>query len=680
MVAAFIGLALLAFILTDLVGSGQSMFGGQNQTVAKVNGEKVSIGEYQNMLNEFEDYAKLSSGRGSLDENTMNRLRDQVWNQMIQQLVMGEKYVQLGLTVTPDEIFDMVAGKNVHPSIRQMFTNPQTGVFDQAQVINFLQNKGNDPQANFYWSFLEKQLKNERLMTKYATLVKAGMFVTDQQAKSEAAAKASEVDFNYLVVRYQTISDSLIKVSDSEIKKYYNNHQSAYKVDPSRDIEYVTFMVKPSDEDRQATFDWVNNQRVQFANPATDAIQFVNMNSETPDDNRYLKLEQYSTELQRFIAGAALHDVFGPYLEAEAYKLSRLVDIKQMPDSVKARHILIRNNAPERNVKLADSLLSRVRMGDDFAALARQYSQDPSSAINGGDLGWFAEGMMVQPFNDACFTGNKGDVVKVETQFGLHIIQILEVGKPVTKYNVATLDRKIDYSQKTYQMVYAQATRFASENNNSAKFNAAIEKDNLVKRYGRDLKSSDYTLAALESPRELIKWAFTAKKGDLSQVYEFGSEFVIATLTGIQEKGYTPVKEVSAQISRELRNQKKAEQIKANIQSKGASSIDQLATLMGTTVESATDINFGSFQVPGAGAEPALVAVATATAEGQMSKPVAGNNGVYVVKVNQKSPTGMTADAEKVSLKQQIGFKVDYQLMQSLATEANVDDNRIDFY
>jgi peptidyl-prolyl cis-trans isomerase D len=679
LVAAFIGLALLAFILNDLLGSGQKVFGGGNQRVAKIDGESIAIQDYQNQIAEYEDYAKLSSGRSSLDENTTIRLREQVWSQMIQKVVMDKKYEQLGLTVTADEIMDMVAGKNVHPSIRQMFTNPQTGIFDQAQVINFLQNKGSDPQANFYWSFLEKQLKAERLFNKYASLVKKGMYATTAQAKMEADAKNKEVDFNFVAVRYSSISDSLIKVTPSEIKSYYNKHKENYKVEASRDIEYVAFAITPTEEDKQAVYDWVNKQKEVFSNPSTDAIQFVNMNSETPASNRYWKPAQLSSELQRFIATAAVNDVYGPYLENETYKMSRLVSIKQLPDSVKARHILLNTSTPEANNKLADSLMARIKAGDDFAALARKFSQDPGSAINGGDLGWFAEGMMVQPFNDAAFMNNKGDVVKVDSQFGTHIIQIQDKGAAVTKYNIATIERKIDFSSKTHQNTYAQATRFAAENNTQEKFNEAIVKDNLVKRYGRNIGANDQSVGGIQSARELVRWAFEAKIGNLSPVFEFGNEIVIAVLTSEQEKGYAKIQEVSPSISLQLMNEKKAAQLMDQL--KNTSSLEGLASAKGSKVETASHINFGSFQVPGAGVEPALVAAATNAAEGKVTGPVKGNNGVYMLQVTASSPLAtQDVKAEQAQLNQQNSYKIDYQLIPTIISKVDIEDNRIKFY
>ncbi len=683
LVAAFIGLALLAFILNDLLGSGQKVFGGGNQRVAKIDGESVSIEDYQNQVSEYEDYARLSSGRSSLDETTSQRIREQVWSQLIQKTVMDKKYEETGIEVTADEIMDMVAGKNIHPSIRQMFTNPQTGMFEQAQVISFLQNKSMDPQANFYWSFLEKQLKAERLFAKYATLVKSGMYTTESQAKMESDAKSSEVDFDFFVVRYNSISDSLINVSSSDIKKYYNQHKEDFKVETSRDIEYVAFDIKPTEEDEQAVHDWVDNQRDLFANPSTDAIQFVNMNSEVPADERYLKIEQLPGDLQGFVATASVNDLYGPYKANNAYKLSKLVDIKQLPDSVKARHILINQYTLERNNEIADSLMARIKAGDDFATLARNFSQDPGSAINGGDLGWFADGMMVKPFNDAAFMNSKGAVVKVDSQFGTHIIQVQDKGVATTKYNIATLERKIDYSSKTYQIVYADATRFAAENRTQEKFNESIVNENLIKRFGRNIGANDQNIGGLQSAREVVRWAYESKVGAVSPIFQVGDEIVVAVLTNIQDKGYANINDVSASISRKLTDDRKAEQLMKDLsaQVSGASSLEQLASARNAEVESASHINFGSFQVPGAGVEPALVAAATVANEGKITGPVKGYNGVYVIKVNNKTVLAQNdIKLEQAQLQQQNSYKVDYQLIPAILDKIDIEDNRIKFY
>lgn len=670
-----IAVGLLAFLLGDLMSSGDSMFRRRNMQIAEINGTSVSYPEYQSYVTELEDYYKLNSRSSALDENTSYQIREQAWNQLVQDVIMDEKYEDLGIAVTPDEIFEMATGQNVHPQIRQMFTNPQTGIFDKAQVINFLQQKNLDPNANFYWLFLEKQIKKERLFTKYRDLLKKGMFVTTAQAEAEAKAKESKVDFDFVVKRYSSVPDSAVTVSDSEVKNYYNAHKESYKQEATREVVYVSFDVKPSDDDKKMAEEWITKAKVEFENPETDAVQYVNMNSETNYIDRNLKFEQLSSTMQGFVQGAEVDEVYGPYLENETYKLSRIVAIKQIPDSVKARHILVKDPA------VADSLFALVKGGANFADIARDNSEDQGSAINGGDLGWFTEGTMVKPFNDACFDNDKGAIVKVDSQFGTHIINVQDKGKPVTKYNIATLEHNITFSSQTNQKIYAQAAKFASLNRTIDQFNDAVTADNLVKRYGRNIRINDRTVNNLQHSREMVRWAFEADINDMSDIFEFGDSYIIAFLTGAKEEGYQDVAAVQGSIERKLRNDKKAEVLMAELNSKKqGNDIAALASAIDSEVMTANQIDFGAFQVPGAGVEPALVALATTAKQNELSAPVAGNNGVYVVKVNNVSTTPADVDAEKAQLSQSNGFKVDYQATEAIRSQAEITDERSKFF
>jgi len=682
LVAVFIGFALIAFVLTDFLNSSSSMFKGSQQEVAVISGTSISIQEYQAKLDEQEEFAKLQSGRSSLDEQETYRIQDQVWRQLIFETIMNEKADELGLTVTSEELLSMITGRNVHPIIRQIFTNPQTGVFDQAQLINFLKQKDNDPKSSFFWNFIEKQIINEKVNAKYTSLLKKGMYVTTSQSNMEAKAKSRKVDFSFIAKRYTSIPDSTVNISDAEIENYYRENITNFQQDETRDIEYVSFTVTPSEEDKLMAKEWITNAMEVFGSKDTDPAQYIKMNSDQPYEERYLKPEQLSTQLLDFVKGAGINDLYGPYLKNDAYNLTRLVDIKPMPDSIKARHILIRTGASleELNAK-ADSLIKLIN-NSNFATIARANSEDPGSAINGGDLGWFKDGAMVKPFNDACFNGKKGDIVKVETQFGVHIINIQDKGKPTTKYKLATLVRDITYSSKTYQTVYSEATKFAALNDTPEKFNKTIEEENLVKRYGRGIKSSDRNIGSLKSPRTLIRWAFENEVGSTSPIYEFGDEFVIAVLTGKTEKGDAPLTAVKNQIKRELLRDKKAEIIIADLKNKksGVSDMQQLADKLNVNVQEAEGISFADQQVAGAGIEPGLVALAVTSKTGEISTPIKGINSVFVVKVINESTVEVAPEQEKKQLQQNYSYKVDYSIFESLKKEADITDNRIRFF
>jgi peptidyl-prolyl cis-trans isomerase D len=682
LITAFIGLALLAFVLTDLLQPGKSMFGSAENEIGKIDGAPLMAEDFQNQYQALEEWTRLQYQRSSLDENTTNRLHDQAWEQMIRENLLAKEYEKLGIVVTDLEMLSQISGKNAHAAIQQMFTDPQTGVFSQQAAAESYKRRRENPTATFFWDYMIYQIKNERLYNKYSSLLKKGMYVNSVQVKNEVSSKSQNVDFEYVVKRYTALSDSSITVSDSEIKNYYAKNKENYKQEESRDVQYVTFDVTPSEADNQAVRDLVTKAKESFSNPKTDAALFINRGSDNaPYNARNQKLDDVPANLRGFAETAQLGEVYGPYFEGNAYKLTRLVAVKQLPDSVKARHILISSQTPNA-AKTADSIFALAKSGKDFAELARTNSQDPGSAINGGDLGWFNEGMMVKPFNDACFEGDKGDLVKVETQFGWHIINIQDKGKPVSKYELATYVKNVVYSQKTYNDIYAQANQFASENDTFEKFEKAIKEKNLSPRFGREIKANDRRIGTLESPRQLVKWAFDADKGEMSPIFEMGNQFVLASLIGSKEQGTAAVNDVKDQIKAELIKEKKAETLLAELNkaAQGSQRISDVAQKTGLQVQTATEINFASFQVPGAGFEPALVALATSSKPNTVSKAVKGENGVFVVSVTNQSNGSATAESEKAQLAQATQYKVDYKAFDALKAKAEIKDNRIKFY
>ncbi len=682
LVVVFIGFALFAFIATDLLSSGTSLFQRSKMNVADIDGNTITIQEFQEKVSEMEEYAKLNSRQTTLDEEMVYRLREQAWNQMVNEVVLGEKYEEAGIDVTSDELLDMVTGKNIHPTIRQLFTNPQTGMFDQEQVINFLRSKKYDPNANFYWNFVEQQINNERHFTKYASLIKKGFYVPSQWQATEVDARKQEVNFDFMMRRLTSISDSAVSVSEDEISDYYANNTEKFKQDASRDVEYITFDVEPTEADKELAREWIEDMKDDFSAADVDPTQFVRLNSDIPFNSRYLKPAALDPQISDFVTNAQQGEVYGPYFEDETFKLTRLVSVAQLADSVKARHILLTGENMDDANHLADSLMTLINKGSKFDELARLFSQDQGSAINGGDLGWFGEGMMVQPFNDAAFFGKKGDLVKVESQFGVHIINIQDQSKPSTKYQLATLGRKVTYSSKTYQDVYSEATRFTAVNNTREKFEKGLEEENITRKYGRNLKKNDRTVGALESPRELVKWAFEASIGDLSPIFEFGDQFVVAMLTKTTEAGTMPLNDVRSRISRELLNDKKADILLAqfNEEKNNGGSFESLAQKMETEIVTATNVGFGSFQVTGAGVEPALVALAVYSPEGTISQPVRGNNGVYLVRVTSKQDAETDQAAVKAQIQNELDMKVDYQLLETIREKVEIEDNRANFY
>lgn len=666
-IAIFIGLALLAFILTDLLGSNGSMF-SNNDVIGEIDGQTIKYQEYQNRVDEYETFLKLTQGTTSLNEEIQNQIREEVWRQMIGEIAFGEVYENVGIDVSAAEILDMAVGSHIAPALQQMFTNPQTGTYDRAAAENFLRNKGTDAQASFYWNFMEKTLKSSRQSAKLMSLVRGSIYCTDAQAKVEAEKRAKSVDMAYVSVRYNAIADSLFVVSEAEIKSRYEQKKELFSVQEGRDIEYISFPIVATQKDVDATMKAVEDLKVDFSAADIDAYRFAQNNAETPVSERFMSEAQLPQAIVEFVKTAKVGEVYGPYREADSYKISRLVAIAQRPDSVKASHILIRQNA-----QLADSLMG-VANASNFATLARQYSEDPGSAINGGDLDWFVDGMMVPTFNEACFTGTKGSIVRVESQFGTHIIYIQDKGVSSTKYSVATIDKSIQYSTETHRDVFNVANNFVSSVKDKASFDAMADSANQVKRFATSIRKNSQNINNVRSAREVVRWAYEAEVGDVSDLFECNDEFIVATLVKKQDKGYAKLQDVAMVVSREILNEKKAASVSEAVQGK---TLVQIAEMYKANVDTASGVSFASNTVAGAGIEPNLVAKAVVAEQGKV-EPVKGNNAAYAFVVNNIETKDSDIEAAKAAYMQQfVGFE--YQV-QMHVTDVEIEDNRIKFY
>jgi peptidyl-prolyl cis-trans isomerase D len=699
-VAAVIGLALLGFILQDLFDSRKSLFKGTSNDVGKIAGVKISVQRLEQTIADITEDLKLQYEPSNIDK-MQDQIREQAWQQIITEEVMDKEYKKLGVVISPEELSDYFLGANPDPNIRQipMFIDQKTGQFSKAIVQEFL-NRTKDGQ-NFTTEqekklrqlrlYLEKMMINQKRSAKYVSLITKGLSAPKFLAKNEFLENEKKVDFNFIVQQYTKVADNEIKVSPEDLKNYYKEHEYLYEQpDDRRDVEYVSFDVAPSKEDRIAAEEWINKIKPDFVS-ATEVELFVNQNSENQYNDKAYSQNQLSDTLGKFMFKASVGDVFGPYYEGESYKLARLYKILEVPDSVKTRHILIvpKENSQEGVNKakaLADSLKNVIEKDKkaNFEALAKQYSADPGSADKGGDVGWINEETnFVKPYKDFAFEGKKGETKVVESKFGYHVIQITDRSKEVKKVKVAFIEHKLLPSQHTYDIAYAKANKFAGENRTSEQFNAACVKQNLLKRPAANIGKNDKDLPGLELARQLVKWAFKAKKNEVSEPFTIGDRYVIATLTGIKEKGTAPLEAVRSQVELEVRKIKKAEKLADLInKAKGsAKSIQDLALKLNTPVETAIGINFNAFSVPNAGAEPKLIAVADNIQKDKLSAPIDGNNGVYVVYVTNVNTPQLPKDWQEA--KQRLNYSFmnrAYDSYRALVKAADIKDDRSNFY
>jgi peptidyl-prolyl cis-trans isomerase D len=692
LVAGLIGFSLFLFVVSDFFGKGRGQRLKQKKyyEIGQIGGEYISYQDYEVKLQNLLEIYKLS-GRTNIDEATNESLREQTWQQMVREKILDPQYKKLGLGVSTDELNDLVLGNNPHQIVKQLFTDQQTGTFNKSFLVNFLKQTETDETAKKYWLFFENEIVSDRTNAKYNDLVSKGLYVTSKQAEFEKMVDSNTVDFSYVIKNYASVPDSSIKIFESDMESYYAKHKESYKRTAFRDIEYVTFDVVPSEEDMKQAKDWINKTKEDFA-AAPDPVDFINLTSDTRYVGYFVPLNEVPDTLRDWARKEDFKNVFGPYIENGSYKLARLIAVGDRPDSVHVRHILLttgKNRTVETAKHEADSLLRLIKSGASFEKLAMANSDDQGSAKIGGDLGWFPEGRMVLPFNNACFTGQKGEIKTVETSFGIHIIEILAQSKPVRKYNIGYIERKITAGSLTNQKIYSEASQFAGTNDTYDKFLKTIATKGLNKRVADDVSPQQKTLPGLDNPRPLIMALFQAEKGkiilDNSQqaVFQIGDNYVVAYCTKVQEDGIAPQKDVENDIRFALLKDKKAELISSefNKNDGAGKTLDDIARTMGLTIEEAAKINFRSYTVQGAGNEPALIAAASVSKQGVVSGPVKGNNGVFMLTVNNITPTpGNDLQLLRDRLKTTFQMRGTYEAYDALRKAAKIVDKRYKFY
>lgn len=693
-----VGFSLVAFILGDLLTSNRSFLGGSDSTVGIIGGSKIKIQDFEAKVQELENSYKLNTNKETIDQNTLEQLRDQAWGQFLNDKLLGKQYEKTGISVSSEELFDMVQGKNVHPQIKEAFKDPNTGQFNASNVVQFLKNMDNDQtgRTRLQWVNFEKAIRDERESQKFNDLVKMGLYATAEEAKRDYSAKTRTASIKYILMPFASIADSTIKPSDKDLNNYYSSNKAKYKQEASRKVEYVIFDVVPSTDDHRAAEEYIAKLREPLAASASDSA-FITSNADTRPDFTFHKKGTLSPVLDTVMFSSPVGTVIGPYNENNAYKIAKLMAVKDAPDSVKVSHALVAYKGSERapaNVTrsleeakaMADSLFKLCEKdAKKFIDIAKNVSDDAVSAGKDGDLGWITmDSPMDEEFKKGSFSISKENVKVVESKFGFHIIKVLDVTKPQKQVQVGIIDRIVEPGSKTYQSVFAKANEFAGKNNTAAAFDEACTKEGLNKRVLETLSEAEKNIPGIESPRELVRWAFRAKKDEVSKAFEFGNKFVVAKVAGIKEKGFASLEDVKQSVTEAVIKELKANQLteKLNSYMTAGITLDQLSQKTGQMILNADGISFSSPYIKGMGMEPEVVGALFAMKAGQLSKPIKGETGVYVILAEtfNEPPAAADFSANKKSLMQSLGSRSTYEVFNALKEKANVEDRRGKFY
>tara|TARA_B100001059_G_scaffold84928_1_gene82951 strand:+ start:24583 stop:26643 length:2061 start_codon:yes stop_codon:yes gene_type:complete len=669
-----IGFAMLAFILTDLMSSSNGASSATDLVVGEVGDDEIDYQVFEQRVQQT-----LESQRQSNPNVDIAQVRNSVWNQVVREAILNNEFSDLGLEVSAGELFDMVQGENPYPTVKQSFTNPETGEFDRARLLQFLKediNNDETGQAMQQWLNFEEAIRIERQNNKYNALIAKGLSASDWEAELSRKNQSEIRNVSFVQIPFETIPDSLVTISDSDLKSYIKDNSEKYQQEASRAIDYVVFNVNPSNDDRLDAQEWIEDIKADFSETTEDDV-FVRKNSDVFNRVVFVGESALSDDVKS-LANSQTGTVVGPFQQGfNTLRLAKLVAKESRPDSVEARHILI--STPDAEAQI-DSLKNLISKGQSFASLAETFSEDRGSAANGGDLGWFAEGLMVDQFNEACFSAKKGELVVVNTQFGVHLIEVVDKSRSSQKYKVAYLDRQVQYSNATYQEVFAKAGKFAAENTTYEQFNESSIAENLSKRVADELQENTVAIPGLENPRELVRWAYDSKVGNVSDVFEFGNKIVVATLTSIKKEGLTDLEDVRAEVETIVRNNKKSEKLMDELSD--YSTLEDISSTYGSSVKNVEGLNFSSNQVPNLGDEPAFVGAAFAVEEGQNSRIFKSRNSVCMLRVDKviSAPENADYSSVKNSIVNNLQSRSSYQAYQALVELYDVKDNRSKFY
>lgn len=695
-----IGLALFAFIAGDAWKVLQPHQGKQD--VGEVNGEVLSAQDYQKMVDELSEVIKLTNGLNSLTEDQLNNVKDQVWQSYVNNKLIAEQAKKLGLKVTDAEI-QAIIEQGTHPLLMQTpFRNPQTGMFDKDMLKKFLVDYANLDASKMpaqyveyyqkmgaFWKFVEKTLAESTLAQKYQNLVTKSLISNPISAEDAFKARTEQSDLLLAGIPYSSINDSTIQVSDSEIKDRYNEKKEQFKqLVETRDIRYIDVKVVPSDADRKAVEKEVTEYSNQLATTTSDFGTFIRSTGSSVNYSDVpVSKSVFPADIASRLDSTGVNEVYGPYYNQtdDSYNAFKVLAKVSSPDSIQFRQIQVYADTEEKTKTLADSIYNALKGGADFAAVAKIYgqtgeatwvnSQSWEGAEMDTDNSKFINTLLNQPVDE---------LTNVNMGQANLILQVMNKKSMQTKYKVAVVKRPVEFSKETYNAAYNKFSQFVAQNTTIDSMVKNAEESGYTLTPRTDLSSAEHYVGGVRSTREALKWIFAAKPGEVSPLYECGENdhLMVVALDKIHEAGYRDVNSVAEMLRSEIRRDKKADKLMAEM--KKYNSIAQVKGMKDAVSDSVKHVTFSApayISVTRA-SEPVIGAVASKTAVNQVSAPIKGNAGVYMIQVYAKDKGNEKFDAkqEEATLNNMAVRIVGSQLINDLYQKAKVEDKRYLFF
>ena len=693
-VLVLLGFALAAFIMMDMTGSSGPGGAVTNLTLGTIDGEKIDYGAFQQTEQAYYRNAQLD----------VFQKRKNIWDFYVEEALIGNEAEDLGLNVSYDELMDLQFGLNQSPVIASNWTDPQTGQIDQASLQQFRTTIENgealNPEFTAYWGEQEKQIIKEALQSKLYGLINKSVYTPSWMAEESFSQENSKADFNYVKIPYDEIDGAGIELSDNDFLDYMKENSFQFEEDEeTRVAQVAVFNVTASQEDVDTLISQMTTLKGEFEMTENDSLFILsNRGSYT---HIYGTKDMLPESAKEEIVALNTGELYGPFEEEGFLYVVKMIDRRIMPDSVEAKHILRtsdRNN-PESVASARayiDSLEVLLRGGADFETLARENSQDPSVATNGGDMGVFAQTRMVREFSDACFIkGKKGGIYTATTDFGVHLIRVEDqiFNDDEEKFRVATVVRPVIPSEETQDSVYDMVSEMVSNSRSIEELTASIDSmENVELSSSEAVKMNDFNLSGLganQSSRDIITWMFesTTEPGDVSpEVYRFTDNvnyydnmYVIAALERINPEGLKAVADVRAQIETIVMNRKKGEKFASEMT---INSLEDVASQYGVEVQNAADVTIANDFVSGVGTEPEVIAAAFSLTPQSVSKAIVGNSGVFVISPLSVNDAGVANNIPflKRNISTSTKSQVNFRILQNMKKRATIKDNRATFF
>jgi peptidyl-prolyl cis-trans isomerase D len=687
-----IGGALVAFILGDFMKKNHR----RDVNAGKVNGTEITIMEFNKKLDQNIASTKQQQHVKSLTTNETFRIREQTWEQLVRKVLMNEQYKELGITVTADEMFNLIQGPNPHPLIKKYFVNPKTGRYDPNLVIQYLQNYNRLPQeAQQQWINLENYIMASQLQKKYNALVAEGYYIPKVLAQKLYDAQNTLANIDYVAARYSNLPDNKVTVTDADYQSYYDAHKNQFKQKSGRAMEYVAFNVLPSKSDIAKARKEAIATKADFE-ATSNPNQFAHANTDHPYDTSWIKEGRLPAPIDSIMFHSKVGTVSNPIMLNNTFMMARLLGIATRPDSMKASHILIafkgalrvdpsvtRTKAEAK--KLADSLYNVLKRNPSkFKKLADKYSNDGSVSTNHGNLGWFMDGRMVPGFNEAVVKTKVGHFAVAESQFGYHVIKVTGKKNFSRKVKVALITQDIISSNATYQNVFARASKIASEAHDQKTFEAVAKKDHLQLRIMPKMEETTYYVPGLENARSIVRWAFKSGTdvGTVSNVFDLEGQYAVAVITKEFDAGIPSLEEVKDQIKPFVINKVKGKYLAEKMKAFDGN-LDKVAAAVNAQKQSMNNLTFDTRNIVGFGMEDKVIGTVFGMKTGTTTQPLVGNAATFVVKLDALHKAGKPANYNAFLSSYMNAYKQrvqqDYPYI-AIKDASDIVDNRITFY